>query len=57
MAFVSGSGITPLLSIVKTTLAVEPQSRFFLFYANRTQESTMFLEELYALKNQYTDRL
>lgn len=57
VAFVSGSGITPLLSIVKTTLAVEPQSRFFLFYANRTQESTMFLEELYALKNQYTDRL
>ncbi len=57
VAFVSGSGITPLLSIVKTTLVTEPRSRFFLFYANRTQESTMFLEELYALKNQYTDRL
>lgn len=57
VAFVSGSGITPLLSIVKTTLATEPQSRFFLFYANRTQESTMFLEELHDLKNQYTDRL
>ncbi len=57
VAFVSGSGITPLLSIVKTTLATESQSRFFLFYANRTHESTMFLEELHALKNQYTDRL
>ncbi|MCH9026189.1 MAG: 2Fe-2S iron-sulfur cluster binding domain-containing protein [Proteobacteria bacterium] len=57
VAFVSGSGITPLLSIAKTTLATEPQSRFFLFYANRTHESTMFLEELYALKNQYPDRL
>lgn len=57
VAFVSGSGITPLLSIVRTTLAVEPQSRFFLFYANRTHESTMFLEDLYALKNQYTERL
>ena len=57
VAFVAGSGITPVLSILKTTLATEPQSRFFLFYANRTHESTMFLEELHALKNVYADRL
>ena len=57
VAFVAGSGITPVLSILKTTLATEPQSRFFLFYANRTHESTMFLEELHALKNAYADRL
>ncbi|MCZ6686097.1 MAG: 2Fe-2S iron-sulfur cluster-binding protein [Gammaproteobacteria bacterium] len=57
VAFVAGSGITPVISILKTTLAAEPQSRFFLFYANRTHESTMFLEELHALKNEYVDRL
>jgi ring-1,2-phenylacetyl-CoA epoxidase subunit PaaE len=57
MAFVAGSGITPILSIIATTLKQEPKSRFLLFYGNRTHESTMFLEELYALKNNYPERL
>ena len=57
MAFAAGSGITPILSIVATTLRQEPKSRFILFYGNRTHESTMFLEELYALKNNYPERL
>lgn len=57
MAFAAGSGITPILSIIATTLAEERVSRFLLFYGNRTQESTMFLEDLYALKNKYPDRL
>ena len=57
LAFAAGSGITPILSIIATTLRQEPKSRFLLFYGNRTQENTMFLEDLYALKNVYTARL
>ncbi|NND61150.1 MAG: 2Fe-2S iron-sulfur cluster binding domain-containing protein [Gammaproteobacteria bacterium] len=56
-AFVAGSGITPILSIVSTTLEVEPQSRFFVFYGNRRKATTMFIEELNALKNRYPGRL
>ncbi|MBT8078655.1 MAG: 2Fe-2S iron-sulfur cluster binding domain-containing protein [Gammaproteobacteria bacterium] len=57
VACVAGSGITPILSIVKTTLEAEPKSRFVIFYGNRKRASTMFLEELWALKNTYRDRL
>ncbi len=57
LGFAAGSGITPLLSIVKTTLAVEPQSRFTLVYANRASSSVMFREELQDLKDLYLDRL
>ena len=53
----AGSGITPLLSIVKTTLALEPQSRFTLVYANRSSSSVMFREELSDLKDRYLERL
>ena len=56
-AFVAGSGITPILSIAKTTLETEADSRFFIFYGNRKRSTTMFLEELWALKNQYPERL
>lgn len=56
-AFVSGSGITPILSIAKTTLETEPDSRFMIFYGNRKRSSTMFLEELWNLKNCYPERL
>jgi ring-1,2-phenylacetyl-CoA epoxidase subunit PaaE len=52
-----GSGITPLLSIMKTVLSREPQSRFTLLYANRALRSTMFKEELEDLKNRYLTRL
>ena len=52
-----GSGITPILSIMKTVLAREPHSRFTLLYANRTLQSTMFKEELEDLKNRYLARL
>ncbi len=52
-----GSGITPILSIMKTVLAAEPGSRFTLIYGNRRQRSTMFLEELEDLKNRYLSRL
>jgi ring-1,2-phenylacetyl-CoA epoxidase subunit PaaE len=54
--FAAGSGITPLLSIVKTTLAAEPLSRFTLFYGNRASGTVMFKEELAALKDTYLTR-
>jgi len=57
LGFAAGSGITPILSIIATVLREEPGSRFALFYGNRTQSSTMFIDDLYALKNRYPDRL
>jgi ring-1,2-phenylacetyl-CoA epoxidase subunit PaaE len=56
-AFAAGSGITPILSIIKTALATEPQSRFKLFYGNRRSSDILFLEELAGLKNRYMARL
>jgi ring-1,2-phenylacetyl-CoA epoxidase subunit PaaE len=56
VAFAAGSGITPLLSIIKPTLAREPKSRFTLFYGNRASGTVMFREELAALKDTYLDR-
>jgi ring-1,2-phenylacetyl-CoA epoxidase subunit PaaE len=52
-----GSGITPILSIMKTVLAREPRSNFTLVYGNRALRSTMFKEELEDLKNKYLTRL
>ncbi len=56
-AFAGGSGITPILGIMKSVLRHEPGSRFSLFYANRMTASVMFAEELLALKDQYPQRL
>ncbi|MCH7342442.1 phenylacetate-CoA oxygenase/reductase subunit PaaK [Pelomonas sp. CA6] len=53
----AGSGITPILSIMKTVLAREPQSRFTLIYGNRRPASTMFKEEIEDLKNRYLTRV
>ncbi|AMO23980.1 phenylacetate-CoA oxygenase/reductase subunit PaaK [Ramlibacter solisilvae] len=52
-----GSGITPILSIMKTVLAREPASRFTLIYGNRSLRSTMFKEEIEDLKDRYMTRL
>jgi ring-1,2-phenylacetyl-CoA epoxidase subunit PaaE len=57
VAFAGGSGITPVLSLVKTALAAEPKSRFTLFYGNRNSMGVMFLEEIAGLKDRYVDRL
>lgn len=57
LGFAAGSGITPILSMMKTILSVEPDSQFSLFYGNRKQNSTMFIEDLFALKNRYPERL
>jgi ring-1,2-phenylacetyl-CoA epoxidase subunit PaaE len=56
-AFAGGSGITPVLSLLKTALASEPLSRFTLFYGNRNSVGIMFLEEIAGLKDRYLDRL
>jgi ring-1,2-phenylacetyl-CoA epoxidase subunit PaaE len=56
LGFAGGSGITPLLSIIKTTLAREPGSRFTLIYANRAVNTIMFREELEDLKNTHLGR-
>jgi ring-1,2-phenylacetyl-CoA epoxidase subunit PaaE len=56
LAFAAGSGITPIISIIKTTLATEPKSHFTLVYGNRDRHSIIFREELEALKNRYIDR-
>ncbi|MBJ7555061.1 1,2-phenylacetyl-CoA epoxidase, subunit E [Marinomonas spartinae] len=53
----AGSGITPILSIAKTTLATEPHSKVTLLYGNRSTSSTMFRDQLADLKNAYMDRL
>lgn len=57
LAFAAGSGVTPVLSLLKTTLAVEPDSQFTLVYGNRHRSSIIFREELEALKNRYMHRL
>lgn len=57
VGLVAGSGITPVLSILATTLEIETESRFTLIYGNRTKESTMFRAELDRLESRYADRL
>src|ERR1700687_4909605 len=57
VGFAAGSGITPLLSIIKTTLLTEPKSRFTLFYGNRSCSAVLFREELSDLKDRFLSRL
>ncbi|HEU4469497.1 MAG TPA: 1,2-phenylacetyl-CoA epoxidase subunit PaaE [Flavisolibacter sp.] len=56
IAFAAGSGITPVLSIIKTTLLTEPLSHFTLVYGNRNRNAIIFKEELEALKDKFLDR-
>lgn len=57
VAYGSGSGITPILSMIKTVMHDEPKSKFSLFYGNRNFDTIIFREEIDALKNVYLDRL
>jgi ring-1,2-phenylacetyl-CoA epoxidase subunit PaaE len=57
VAFAAGSGITPILSILRGVLAREPSSRFFLFYGSRTVEDVMFRDELDELKDRRLGQL
>ncbi|MCK8659343.1 1,2-phenylacetyl-CoA epoxidase subunit PaaE [Pseudomonas umsongensis] len=57
LAVAAGSGITPILSIIKTTLQTEPHSRVTLLYGNRSSSGALFREQLEDLKNRYLQRL
>src|ERR1700744_4862743 len=57
VGFAAGSGITPILSIVKGVFAREPDSRFFLFYGNRSTGGMLFREALEELKDRFMQRL
>lgn len=57
VAIAAGSGITPVISILKSVLRDEPESRFTLIFGNRNKASIIFKEEIEALKNRYMDRL
>jgi ring-1,2-phenylacetyl-CoA epoxidase subunit PaaE len=57
IAFAGGSGITPVMSLIRTALAEEARSHFTLFYGNRDSSSVIFLEALAALKDRYMSRL
>ncbi len=56
VAFAGGSGITPIMSLARTALAVEPGSRFTLFYGNRDASSIIFLDALAELKDRFLGR-
>ena len=56
VGFAGGSGITPVISLIRTALSIEPRSRFTLFYGNRDANSVIFLEALAALKDRYMGR-
>jgi ring-1,2-phenylacetyl-CoA epoxidase subunit PaaE len=55
-AFVAGSGITPVMSILKSVLKNEKDSSFILVYGNKKPEETIFIEELHELQQQYVGR-
>lgn len=57
LAVAAGSGITPMLSIIKTTLVAEPGSAFTLLYGNRASSSVIFRDEIAGLKDEYRERL
>jgi ring-1,2-phenylacetyl-CoA epoxidase subunit PaaE len=57
LAFAAGSGITPIMSIIKTTLRAEPHGRFTLVYGNRASSTVIFREALSELKDQHLQRL
>jgi ring-1,2-phenylacetyl-CoA epoxidase subunit PaaE len=57
VAIAAGSGITPVLSLLSTSLEMEPESSWTLIYGNRTANSVMFLDELEGLKDRFHPRL
>lgn len=56
VAFAAGSGITPIMSIAKSVLENEPQSKFVLVYGNKTPRDTIFFNDLLALYSEYGER-
>lgn len=55
-AFVAGSGITPVMAILKSVLKSEPNSTFVLVYGNKAPDETIFYQELQELQSKYTGR-
>jgi ring-1,2-phenylacetyl-CoA epoxidase subunit PaaE len=55
--FAAGSGITPVMSMIKTLLEEEAMSKVYLLYGNRNEEQIIFKEDLDALMNKYSDQL
>ena len=55
-AFAAGSGITPVMSIIKSVLTSEPNSSFVLVYGNKSVEDTIFYSEIHELQQQYVGR-
>lgn len=56
VAFAAGSGITPIMSILKTVLESEPSSHFLLYYGNKDPQSVIFKDDLEQLQSRYSDR-
>ena len=56
VAFAAGSGITPIISLIKATLKTEAKSSFTLVYSNRSRGSIIFFEQLEGLKNKFVER-
>ncbi|MDH3649135.1 MAG: FAD-binding oxidoreductase, partial [Saprospiraceae bacterium] len=57
VAFAAGSGITPIMSLLKTGLTTESESSFVLFFGNKEKNDVIFLEELEGLKNRFIERI
>ena len=57
LAFAAGSGITPIMSIMKSALESDPNARFTLVYGNKNRNTIIFREQIEALKNKYMERL
>lgn len=57
LGFAAGSGITPIISLLKTVLTTEPKATFTLVYGNKSPVTIMFRDELEDLKNTYMGRL
>jgi len=57
VGFAAGSGITPIMAILRSVLSREPQSRFVLFYGSRSTAEIIFREALEDLKDRFLDRL
>ena len=57
MAFAAGSGITPIMSMIKTVMTEEANSKFVLVYGNKSTSETMFFKELLELQTQHPGRL
>ncbi|MBI1287836.1 MAG: 2Fe-2S iron-sulfur cluster binding domain-containing protein [Flavobacteriales bacterium] len=57
MAFCAGSGVTPIISMMKHVLETEPKSKFTCFYGNRYASTIIYFDEINALKNRFPDRL